>query len=196
LSPATHSWLQAVRWAHSPVIIGRHVLHYPSWHLPQAAFSLKKCRRWSVINVRPPWPHQIMCLPSHHVVLPQKHTVRGGVSSAVSEGRYCGRGTFSSKWRETLRWCTFSHQWRETVRWYTFSSNVVGEHSAVSGGRHRVGIHLAVIRGRQCGRGMFNSKWEESQRWCIFSSKWGETVRWCTFSKWGGGDSELMYVQQ
>jgi len=86
LSPATHPWLWPVRWAHSPVVIGRHVLHYPSWHLPHAAPSLKKWRSWCIINVWLPWPHQVMCLPSHVVVLPQKHIVRGGVHSAVSEG--------------------------------------------------------------------------------------------------------------
>ena len=84
LSPATHPWrLWPVWWAHSPVVIGRHVLQYPSWRLPQAAPSLKKCRRWSIINVRLPWPHQLMCLPSHDVVLPQTHTVRCGVHSAL-----------------------------------------------------------------------------------------------------------------
>jgi hypothetical protein len=81
----TQPWPWPIWWAHSPVVIGRHELQYPSW-LPQAAPSWRQCRRWSLINIRLPWPHQVMCLPSHDVVLPQTHALRGGVCSAVSGG--------------------------------------------------------------------------------------------------------------
>ena len=51
-----------------------------------------------------------MSLPSHVVVLPHTHTVRGGVHSAVSEGDSEMVYIQQYVW-ETLRWCTFSNKW-------------------------------------------------------------------------------------
>jgi hypothetical protein len=92
LSPGNHTWLWPVWCTHSPIVIGRHVLQYPS-RLPQTTPSLKgqRCRSWLVLNIRLPWPHQMMCLPSHVVILPQTNTVRCGAWSAPSGERHKSR---------------------------------------------------------------------------------------------------------